>query len=367
MTAPVRRAPALLTAIGEHFAKLSQRLHLETARNDADATKYAAGALADAGFSVTEQPFTRRAHRRFSRWTVTGVLALCSAAAFAIAHYAGLDLEFSSLAAVGSTYLLEQWFQHTRVAVQSANVIATRGKPRAWLVAYLDTVDDSDASVPGVGEALLVGFILLAMLLLDNPKPIFRLFAYVMVALLLLRGIARRMFRARSPSANAPATGAAAVLAAVEMLGPNYELGVLLTRGHDLERSGINSGLESRTKAPVVLVASVGGTGRLEMIGTGESPLAVAVDIERAAAADNLPLAIVEAKRVKSFMGPAFERFDRVSVTLSRARDPDIFRHLRVLVSSRRQPDAVLDPLGQIAVVSRLLVRTLDAKSEAER
>ncbi len=137
MTAPTRRAPSLLRSIGGHFAKLSQRLHVEPARNDADATKYAAKALTDAGFSVTEEPFTRKAHRKLHPWAVTGLWALGGSAAFAIARFAGLDLGFSLFAVGGFTYLFDQWLRRARVAVESTSIIATRGKPRVWLVAHL--------------------------------------------------------------------------------------------------------------------------------------------------------------------------------------------------------------------------------------
>ena len=375
MTAPVRRAPALLRSIGEHFAKLSQRLHVDASRNLVDASRYAVDALRDVGFRVVEEPFTKMVRRPYNRDVAAGIWfvgSTCIAAAtllLASGKYTSHMIPTEGVIAVALsawTVLLDRWYSRKSHAVPSTNIVAARGAPSIWLVGSLTAeAERKELRLRPVLEIILATVI--AILALRTP-------GFAKIAWLLPVGVGygalhwflRRRFSARTSMALEPATGAAAILAACEQLAPNQDVGIVLTRDSDPEGRALRWALAGRRDATTIVVGQVGGPEELH-VSYSKGARAIATRMESAAGVEQLHLDVAKVRLRASVILAGLDESTLASAALSRPTTPVLSRHLFARVFSRAEHKASFDPVEQIAKASRLLVRTVEDNSREPR
>jgi hypothetical protein len=375
VTAPTRRAPALLRSIGEHFTKLSQRLHVDTSLNVADASEHAADALRDAGYKVSEEPFTKMVRRPYNR-SIASAVWFAGAAGIAVATFflasgrIGKHLieapEVIALAVSAWTVLLDRWYAQKSRAVPSSNIAAIRGEPRIWLVGTLAT--EREGQEPRLRPFLEIVIAMIAATYVVRT-PGFEKIAWLLplgVAYGALHWFLRRRFGARTPLALTPATGAAAILGVCEQLTPDQDIGIVLTRDPDPEGRAIRWALAGRREAITILIGQVGGPEELQFC-HAKNAREILARFRSAADAEDLQLDVAKLRVRTSWYLAGREERAIASATLSRPTRPIIARHVFAGIFSRADHRRAFDPVEQIARASRLLVHVIKEKPEGSK
>jgi hypothetical protein len=377
VSAPLRRAPALLRSVGEHLARLSERLHLDQAANDREVTKYAKKTLASAGFQVTEESWPRKTWRPIDRRKATAIwlvgAALTGAATYALQYYWKIFAwmwpheQLPIFAIAGFTFLLDRWLTRPTIDAPSTNLVAVRGNPRLWLVAYLDPEEEVPRSKRVEFSFLLAAGV--ALLIADpfswSGKIMYATVALVAISLWSLVSRWRSKHPAERPLA--PVTGATAVLGAIEQISPNREIGVLLSRGLDPDKRGIRFGLAGRGRVPAVIVGDVGAPGRIQVNASVTDHNGIAMRIKSAASEEEIPLIVQRPLRDESAVLRMFTDNEFRNVELFRTVYPFRYWQQRVGFNSGRSTDAKLEPAERVAIVSRLLARVVEQAREEKR
>jgi Zn-dependent M28 family amino/carboxypeptidase len=160
------------------------------------------------------------------------------------------------------------------------NLASTRGTPKLWLVAHLDS---KSQPIPiGVRAAAIIASIALlsataALLLVQlvirtSSGP---LVAVTMLGLIAALPVASSFVGARSHGALDNASGLATVLRIVELLPRNVEIGVMLTTAEELGLAGARAWAREASPASVINIDGIDDTGALRLVYSGRKPRAL--------------------------------------------------------------------------------------------
>jgi hypothetical protein len=348
---------------------------VESARNIADAAKYAADALRDGGFQVSEEPFVKMVRRPYNRslaaavWFAGSVGIAIATLLLASGKYAHLILEPGgaiAIAVTGWTVLLDRWYARKSREVPSANIKAIRGEPRIWLVGTLAMEEEpTEARLRPFLEITVAAVAASFVLRMPGLEKIAWLLP-LSVAYGAMHWFLRRRFSARTSLALAPATGVAAILGACEQLAGDQDLGIVLRRDTDPEGRAMRWALAGRQDATTIVVGHVGGPEELQL-GYAKSAREIVTRMRSVAEAEQLQLDVVKQRLRISWFLAGLNESAVASATLFRPERPVVSRHVLGGILSRVDHRASFDPVEQIAKASRLLVRTIEQEREESK
>lgn len=253
--------------------------------------------LAAAGFSVAEEAFEYSALP--GRWAtpIAGVIAcltVVSSAALGQRGEPGAALTVIAIAAlalvIGGRMIASRVTTLPWERAASANLVATRGMPRVWLVAHLDSKSQPVAMLMRVAGIVIAASVLVtlaavAMTAMSGefvPARAWHLLA-VIGAVASLPVIAS-VVGARSPGALDNGSGIVTVLLAAEALPREMPVGVLLTSAEELGMAGARAFAQSRRPAMAINVDGVDDRGSTVCMYHGRAAR-VRVGVARAARA----------------------------------------------------------------------------------
>lgn len=286
-----------------HLAVLAREPRPAGGAAEARARRYAAGVLTAAGFEVSREPFDYSTFPGRFATPIGGALAAASVLGAAWAGCGrGHALAALAVAAGGAFLVAVFGALMLRDAVlvipflrtSSENLVATRAgeTPRIWLVAHLDSKSQPAPSLARVsGVALLVGalglaFAAAALQLAALPSRT-AWWAAVGAALLGSVPVLMSVVGARSPGALDNASGAAAVLAAAEVLDRQAAVGVVLSSAEELGLAGARAWARGRPAATAINCDGVDDEGELTIMYTRGRPDSL-IDVIRRSAATKL-------------------------------------------------------------------------------
>lgn len=230
--------------------------------------------LAAAGFDVAEQPFEYSTFP--GRWAtpiggVIGCLTVVSAAALGVHGRPGPALTLIAIAAlvlvIAGRTIARRVTTLPVARASSVNLVATRGMPRVWLVAHLDSKSQPVAMLARVAGIVLTAATLvtlgaLALTAMGGevvPARAWHLLAVIGAVASL--PVMASVVTARSPGALDNGSGIVTVLLAAEALPRGMSVGVLLTSAEELGMAGARAFTETRRPAMAINVDGVDDRG----------------------------------------------------------------------------------------------------------
>ena len=230
------------------------------------ARQYCADHLRSLGFNVTERPFEFSALPGRYAAQIIGSLALLGfiASRFLFAPWFG---ELTAALVLILTYWFgsrfatrEPWFREKGV-----NLEASRGQPKVWLVAHIDSKSQPIPTlVRSIGVVLLAGGLTLQFML-RWPADFFAYYMGIAGGIILLAAAVG----SRSFGAADNASGVAAVLDAAALVPADRSFGVLITDAEELALAGATAWAAGREKGIAINCDTVDDTGRFAVFQYG--------------------------------------------------------------------------------------------------
>lgn len=324
--------------------------------------------LESAGFECVEQSF------EYSAWPgewgaplVGALLAIAALLAYAAAAVQSVALERGSISMLAMALLTgvvlarraSVWFPLARRA--GINLVATRGEPRLWLVAHLDSKSQPVSILVRMAGVILSASLWVGLLMLaiagdglargGTPAAAVALAACVAAMPVVLSTVG-----ADSDGAIDNATGVAAIILAAEG-GALSDVGVLITTAEELGLAGAEAWLASGKRVPgfVINCDSVDDVGDLRCM---LSPWSRSTAVRCRAAAEQCGVAMrVRIGRVILGVlvdGVAFASAGWDAVTVSGGRLSTLARiHTPRDVAARVSGTGVLDAARLIVALTR--------------
>jgi hypothetical protein len=228
-----------------HFEHLASRPRPTGSAANHEARQYCAEHLRTLGFSVAERPFEFSALPGRHAAQIIGFVAVIgfAAARFLLAEWFG---QLTTALLIMLTYWLgsrgatrEPWFREAGV-----NLEASRGSPRVWLVAHIDSKSQPIPTAVRSLGVLLVGFAAIAQFVVPWPGDFYVYYAGIAGGLILLTA----SVGSASDGAADNASGVAAVLEAVSLLPAERACGVLISDAEELSLAGATAWVAGREK-----------------------------------------------------------------------------------------------------------------------
>ncbi|MGI8499061.1 MAG: M28 family peptidase [Gemmatimonadaceae bacterium] len=326
-----------------------------------------ASTLRERGFSTVEIPFSYSTLP--GRWatSLTGFASIVALMLVGGEGYEGhatraLIILISSLAAIGwsawwigtAGILRLPWARAT-----SVNLVATRGTPRLWLMAHLDS---KSQPVPiglralGITVSLFVWLAAVVLVLLQvgtghgAPGWLWIVVAGVAGGLPVMASLVG----SASPGALDNASGVAAVLLVVGALAPAIPLGVVLTSAEELGLAGARAWSRSRTAATAINFDGLDDTGPLRFSWSGKRPGDLLDRLQRGAALARVPARVQRLPPGILTDGVALAGAGWSAVTLSKGGVRTLSR-----IHTRRDQATALSGEG-VAQAAEVVVRLLE-------
>lgn len=160
------------------------------------------------------------------------------------------------------------------------NLASTRGTPKLWLVAHLDSKSQpipigvrAAAIIASITLLIATAALLIAQLVLGmSSEP---LVAVTMLGFIAALPVASSFVGTRSPGALDNASGLATMLRTVELLPRNVEIGVLLTTAEELGLAGARAWTREMTPTSAINIDGIDDTGTLRLVYSGRKPQAL--------------------------------------------------------------------------------------------
>jgi hypothetical protein len=157
------------------------------------------------------------------------------------------------------------------------NLASTRGTPKLWLVAHLDSKSQpipigvrALAIITSIVLLIATALLLITQLLAGiSAAP---LAVVTMLGLLAALPVAASFVGTRSNGALDNASGLATVLRIVELLPRDIEIGVMLTTAEELGLAGARAWAREASPASVINIDSIDDTGALRLVYSGRRP-----------------------------------------------------------------------------------------------
>jgi acetylornithine deacetylase/succinyl-diaminopimelate desuccinylase-like protein len=266
---------------------------------EAVAREYCAGLLASLGFSITNEPFEYSALPGRAGTPATGlgsILALAVAGHLAFHGAPGaaavLLVSLGVLGAAGAAWAARRgvlalpWWR-----ARSVNLVATRGVPRLWLMAHLDS---KSQPVPilvralGVTGSIVLWCVALGLLAWQLAgADVAWAWPWISAAGVVAGApVAASIVRARSPGTLDNASGVATVLVAAEALAADCPIGIVFTSAEELGLAGARAWAHDRDAGIAINCDGVDDDGVLRLTYTGRRPARLLEVLGSAARAD---------------------------------------------------------------------------------
>ena len=304
--------------------------------------------LAAAGFSTADESFTYS--RLPGRWGTPAAGALACATILAAGMFgasdnpgAALSLIFASVLvlAIGGRALARRVTTLSWDRASAVNLVATRGTPRVWLVAHLDSksqpvpmlVRIAGIVITTATLAVLTALALRSMAGADIPARAWHVIAAVggIASLPVMLSIVG----ARSPGALDNGSGVVTVLLAADALPRSMPLGILFTSAEELGMAGARAFAGRRRAAMAINVDGVDDHGSTLCMYHGRAAR-VRVGVARAARA--IGMKVTERPTIPGLLtdGVALADAGWSAVTISRGGFGTLWRiHSRADVAGR--------------------------------
>jgi hypothetical protein len=304
--------------------------------------------LATAGFSTVDEPF---AYSRFpGRWATpaggaSGCVTIVVAAMLGASGNPGpaLSLVFAAVLAlaIGGRALARRVTTMSWDRASGINLVATRGVPRVWLVAHLDSKSQpvpmlariAGIAVTTAALVVLIALALRAMAGAEIPLRAWQLVAAVGAFASL--PVMLSIVGARSPGALDNGSGIVTVLLAAEALPRSMPLGILFTSAEELGMAGARAFAGKRRAAMAINVDGVDDRGSTLCMYHGRAAR-VRVGVARAARA--IGMSVTERPTIPGLLtdGVALADAGWSAVTISRGGLGTLWRiHSRADVAGR--------------------------------
>lgn len=283
-----------------HLAALARSARPTGTAAAAEARRYCARALEDAGFRVTERPFEysafpgRVATPAAGVWGGVTIVASSLLAALGAPGIAAALLALSGvLLAVGSLWMARRGvLDLPAMRARGVNLECVRGsgEPRVWLLAHVDSKSQGVPMIARVAGVIGLGFVWLVALVLATLGALAG--AHLGAAVWGVIGavgvcaaipVALTLVGDRSHGAVDNASGVAAVLAAAAQLPADAPVGVLLTDAEELGLAGARAWVRGRSPGTAINCDGVDDTGMLRAMYSGERPHRVIAALSRGA------------------------------------------------------------------------------------
>jgi hypothetical protein len=304
--------------------------------------------LTAAGFATVDEPFT---YSRFpGRWATpaggaSGCLTIVLAATLGATGNPGaaVSVVFAAVLglALGGRAIAQRVTTLGWDRTSGINLIATRGTPRVWLVAHLDSKSQPVpmlvriAGIIGTCGVLVVltALTLRAMAGADIPARAWHIVA--IAGAIASLPVMLSVVGARSPGALDNGSGVVTVLLAAEALPPSMPLGILFTSAEELGMAGARAFASQRKPAMAINVDGVDDRGTTLCMYHGRAAR-VRVGVARAARA--IGMTVAERPTIPGLLtdGVALADAGWSAVTMSRGSFATLWRiHRRADVAGR--------------------------------
>ena len=261
-----------------------------------DARRYCADILRTLGFTVREQPFEYSKFPGAFATPVAGVVVVMFAAGLVAARplsiRSGLTLlAAAALVGLGFAYVGARGVLTLAVArSRGVNLEALRGdgEPSVWLVAHLDSKWQPVSMITRVAGVIASSIGLVALAAAASIAGVPDTLMYVLFGLTSLGAIPLMLSYVgdRNHGALDNASGVAAVLEAVEMIGDRARVGVVITDAEELALAGAHAWAASRAPAVALNCDSVDDAGELVLMYSGRRPGPLIEELAHAAQAN---------------------------------------------------------------------------------
>lgn len=290
------------------MARAAARRHLEAVgaaprpaggEAEAAAREYCAGLLSSLGFSVANEPFEYSAVPGRVGTPAAGVGSIFALAAAGHLAFHGAPgaavLLLVTLGALGGAGAA--WAARRGVLVlpwcraRSVNLVATRGVPRLWLMAHLDSKSQPvPILVRALGVTVSLGLWCVALGVLAwqlTGADVVWVWPWISAAGLVAGApVAASIVQARSPGTLDNASGVATVLVAAEALATDCPIGIVLTSAEELGLAGARAWVHDRGAGVAINCDGIDDDGVLRLTFTGRRPARLVEVLARAAEAE---------------------------------------------------------------------------------
>lgn len=289
-----------------HLDSLAARPRAAGSDAEREAQDYCTAILENAGFSVTREPFEYSAFPGRFATPLGGIFSMVVLGVVATIGY--VDRPRAALTVIlGSAVVLAVfalWSARRGVLglpwsrSEAANLTATRGEPRLWLMAHIDTKSQPVSMfgrVAGIVTSIIVWLIAIALSAASSVTHLpdeWRTIGWPAIGVAgVVAGIpvAASFVSDRSPGAFDNASGVVTVLL-VATSGPrDVPLGVVITSAEELGFAGARAWVRGRAPAVAINVDGVDDAGMLTAMRTRRGSARLASLFDRAAGAAGIP------------------------------------------------------------------------------
>ena len=289
-----------------HLDAIASRPRAAGSNAERAAQDYCARLLEEAGFAITREPFEFSAFPGRYATPIGGVFSMLVLGVAATLGYAGrsgaafaLLIACALLLAVFAAWTTAKGVLGIPIVRRDAlNLVATRGTPKLWLMAHIDTKSQPIsmfARVAGIVGSILTWLVAIgvaaATSLTDLPDD-WRSFAWPAIGVAgVIAGIpvAASFVSDRSPGAFDNASGVVTVLLVATSLPRNAPLGVVITSAEELGFAGALAWVRGRAPGVAINVDGVDDAGMLTAMRTRRGSAKLAEEFRRAAGATGIP------------------------------------------------------------------------------
>ena len=321
--------------------------------------------LARAGLTVQEETFSYSSFPGRFATPLAGIVT--SAAVLAAGHYGahgrpvssvGVVLLATGVLALGGRAIAARVATLPLLRDVGVNLVATRGNPRVWMVAHLDSKSQPVPMLLRVAGIVVAATAMVALLVLAIRSaagavvPVSAWHLATLVGVLASLPVIASVVGARSPGALDDASGVATVLLALERLPRDLPVGVLLSSAEELGMAGAQAFATGRRPASALNVDGVDDRGAILCMRHGAAPRP---RIGVAHAAQGLGMKVRESRTIPGLLtdGVALANAGWAAVTLSRGTLATLWRiHRRSDNASRLRGSGVNE-------MARLLARAV--------
>ena len=289
MTAPGTFASPVITAEAKRL--LDQLAHTPRpagSEAERDAQRQCRALLEKSGFAVSEESFTYSAFPGRYATPLAGVTSIVALALAAWLGYSGrpgtaLGVLLTTAVALGVAGLVVAMRGVLGLGfarAESVNLVASRGAPRLWLMAHIDTKSQPvsmAARVAGIAGSAIVWISAIALAGAGSAWKLsddWRSIGWPAVGLLgLIAGVpvAASLVASRSPGAFDNASGVVSVLLVASRAPASLPLGVVITSAEELGLAGARAWVKGRAAGVAINVDGVDDAGMLTAMTTRRS------------------------------------------------------------------------------------------------
>jgi len=278
-----------------HLARLGGLSRPTGSAACADARRYCGDVLAPLGFVIQEHSFE---YSQFiGRWAAPAIGLVAGMAA--TLWYAAGSISASQALGIAVALAMATWAMPLRGVLRGrilratgTNLFATRGEPRVWLVAHIDSKWQPVSMLVRVAGVLLLVVGIIAVIVSSTIGGSFGGPALI-VAWIGALPLMLSVVGARNHGTLDNASGVAAVLEAAALIPPTCAIGIAITDAEELALAGATAWTRDAKPGIALNCDSVDDDGPLVVMYSGRSPREIISRLEQAATAHDEPMRIM--------------------------------------------------------------------------